>query len=342
VWLVPQALPDNQPKEVAVFGQATEATRLRYTYQALPEGLVPRAIVRLHEFIETKAVKKLQWASGAILTREGARALLRTEPQDRLVMLTVTGPKKARQQLAGLCQAEMRDIHRDIPGLNPTEETQFKGAWVPVAALESDERNRQQTGVVTQKGTVLANPREANDEYSEQPARQEEVWKPVVFISYSKANAAQRRALETQLKILMNEGLVHRVWHDRMIDPGDEWDPKIRRELGGADVVIFLTSAAALATDYITQHELPQALQMRQEQKTEVVPIILEDCRWEPTSLGKLLALPEKGRPISGYGRPATAWNAVAGGLATVFKKLIERRGREDSPKRAKPRPKGT
>src|SRR3954468_20747423 len=104
-----------------------------------------------------------------------------------------------------------------------------------------------------------------------------------------------------------------------MIDPGDEWDPAIQRELGGADVVIFLTSAAALATDYITKHELPKALKMRQEQQTEVVPIILEECRWEPTSLGKLLALPEKGRPISGYGRPATAWNAVAGGLAKVF-----------------------
>ena len=52
VWLVPQALPDVQPKGVEDFGVATDATRLRYTYQALPEGLVARAIVRLHEFIE--------------------------------------------------------------------------------------------------------------------------------------------------------------------------------------------------------------------------------------------------------------------------------------------------
>ena len=34
------------------FRIAPNATRLRYSYPALPEGLVARAIVRLHEFIE--------------------------------------------------------------------------------------------------------------------------------------------------------------------------------------------------------------------------------------------------------------------------------------------------
>ena len=48
VWLVPQALPDVQPRGVEEFGTIADATRLRYTYQALPEGLVARAIVRMH------------------------------------------------------------------------------------------------------------------------------------------------------------------------------------------------------------------------------------------------------------------------------------------------------
>ena len=120
-WLVPQALPDEQPKGAEGFAAAADATRLRYTYPALPEGLVARAIVRLHEFIEQVKGKKQQWGSGAILAREGARALLRTEPQDRQVMITVTGSEKARRQLAGLCQAEMREIHAGIAGLDPVK-----------------------------------------------------------------------------------------------------------------------------------------------------------------------------------------------------------------------------
>ncbi|HEV7406451.1 MAG TPA: COR domain-containing protein [Chthoniobacteraceae bacterium] len=341
VWLVPQALPDNQPKEVAVFGQATEATRLRYTYQALPEGLVPRAIVRLHEFIETKAGKKLQWASGAILTREGARALLRTEPQDRVVMLTVTGPKKARQQLAGLCQAEMRDIHGEIPGLDPAEETQVQGEWVATATLEGDERRGQQSGIATKTGTVLVDPAVPNNEYSEKPSRLNEVWKPTVFISYSKSNVTQRKRLESELKILKNEGLLKKGWHDRMIAPGDDWNDVIQRELAEADVVIILASSAALSTDYITDHEIPKALELHEAEKTVVVPIVLEACRWEKTKLGALNALPEKAKPLNHWTRSADAWKIVADGLAVVFQKLMERREHEGARKRAKRRPKG-
>jgi internalin A len=204
MWLVPQALPIGQPKGVESFAKEPEATHLRYTYEALPEGLVARAIVRLHEFIEEANGKPQQWASGAVLTREGARALLRAETPLQ-VMITVTGPAKARQQLAGLCQAEMRDINAEIRGLNPLEETKVQGAWVSIATLELDERNKRPTGVsVPTQGTVMIDPKGANDEYSTPPARQKEIWKPAVFISYSKDNLAQRKRLESELKILHN------------------------------------------------------------------------------------------------------------------------------------------
>jgi internalin A len=325
VWLVPQALPDVQPGGLEVFRDAADATRLRYTYQALPEGLVARAIVRLHEFIEEAKGKKLQWASGAILTREGARALVRTEPQDRQVMITVTGPTKVRQQLAGLCQLEMRDIHGEIHGLDPFEETQYVGAWISTSTLEKDEKRGNPTGIPTKdRGTVMVDPAMPNSAYSEVPARSDEVWKPTVFISYSKSNVAQRKRLESELKILKNEGLLANHWHDRMIDPGDEWDEKIQIELEKADVVIILASSFALATNYITQHEIPKALELHTNGDTVVVPLILEACRWDQTPLGPLNALPEKGKPVNKWKPLSDGWKTVADGLAKVFKKLME------------------
>ena len=325
VWLVPQALPDVQPRGVEAFRDAEDATRLRYTYQALPEGLVARAIVRLHEFIEEAKRKKQQWASGAILTREDARALIRTEPQDRQVVITVTGPKKARQQLAGLCQAEMRDIHSEIPGLDPTEETQVQQAWVPTATLEMDELNNRQTGISTkERGTVMVEPEGPNNAYSEKRARFDDVWKPTVFISYSKSNVTQRKRLESELKMLRNEGLVAKVWHDRMIDPGDKWDEKIQTELKEADVVIILASVAALSTDYITDHEIPKAMELQDAAETRVVPLILEKCRWDKTALGRLNALPEKAKPLNKWKPQSDGWKTIADGLAEVFKKLID------------------
>jgi internalin A len=325
---VPQALPDKQPPGVTAFRDATDATRLRYSYQALPEGLVARAIVRLHEFIEEVNDSKQQWASGVVLSREGARALIRTEPQDRQVMVTVTGPVKARQQLAGLCQAEMRGIHAEIRGLDPDEETQVQGTWVATATLEADEQKNQKTGIsIKDKGTVMVDPAESNNAYSEKRARLDAVWKPTVFISYSKSNVNQRKRLESELKILKNEGLLASLWHDRMIDPGDDWDDTIQRELTEADVVLILASHAALATDYITQHEIPKALELHKSDQTVVVPVILENCRWEKTALGTLNGLPEKGKALNTWKPRSDGWHSVANGLATVFEKLMKKGG---------------
>ena len=337
VWLVPQALPDVQPKGVEEFGTLTAATRLRYTYQALPEGLVARAIVRLHEFIEEVNGKKRQWASGAILTREEARALIRTEPQDQQVMITVTGPAKARQQLAGLCQAEMRDIHSEIPGLDPTEETQVQGAWVATKTLEADEKQGRATGISTDRGTVDVDPAGPNNAYSVKPARSEELWKPTVFISYSKSNVTQRKRLESELKILKNEGLLASHWHDRMIDPGNDWDDTIQNKLAEADVVIVLVSVAALATDYITEDEITTALKRHNKGETVVVPVILEACRWDTNGLGELNALPEKAKPLNKWNPPSDGWKTIADGLAKVFQKLMQNGGNKKNPSAARP-----
>ncbi len=336
VWLVPQALPDVQPKGVEEFGTLTDATRLRYTYQALPEGLVARAIVRLHEFIEEVNGKKRQWASGAILTREEARALIRTEPQDQQVMITVTGPAKARQQLAGLCQAEMRDIHNEIPGLDPTEETQVQSAWVATKTLEADEKQGRATGISTDRGTVDVDPAGPNNAYSVKPARSEDVWKPTVFISYSKSNVTQRKRLESELKILKNEGLLASHWHDRMIDPGDPWDDTIQNKLAEVDVVIILVSVAALATDYITEHEIPKALELHNAGQTVVAPVILEACHWEST-LGRLCALPEKARPLTAFNPRSNGWKTIADGLMTVFQNLMQNGGNKKKRSAARP-----
>ncbi len=247
---------------------------------------------------------------------------------------TATTRVCTKQQLAGLCQAELREIHSEIPGLNPIEETQVQGVWVSTATLEADEKRQQPTGISTpDRGTVLVDPTEFNNAYSEKASRSEADWKPSVFISYSKDDVSLRERLERELKILMNEGLLASHWHDRMIDPGDKWDDTIQSQLAEADVVILLVSTAALATDYITKHEIPQALALSKSGKTVLVPVILESCRWAKTALGALNALPDKATPLNKWDPLADGWKCIADGLAKVFEKLIQQGGRLDRPR---------
>ena len=96
------------------------------------------------------------------------------------------------------------------------------------------------------------------------------------------------------------------------------WDETIQGEIEKSDVMIVLVSVDSLATDYITEREIPVAL----ARNKRVIPIILTDCRWAKTVLGSLNALPEKGKPLNEWGNRPKAWRTVADGLAEVFTEL--------------------
>jgi internalin A len=317
-WLVPQALPDTQPEGVENFSAEKDATRLRYTYRALPVSIVPRFIVRTHPFIEGE----LRWASGVVLTLGGARALIRADYVEKQVEITATGPTEARRELAGLAQREFRFINGQISGLNPTEEMLVEGTWVPVRTLEADEKKKDGvTGVATDAGTRMVKSAEKLNELSEEAAR-DDSWKPRIFISYSHTDEAQRKKLELYLKVLATHGVLHEKWDDRKIQPGEDWDRSIKRELEDADVVLLLVSTEALASHYIQTVEMKRALEREAAGECVVVPIILEHCDWKLPELRKLQALPTAAKPVRDWTPQLKGWKDVSDGLRKVFERL--------------------
>jgi hypothetical protein len=151
VWLLPRTQPDQEPGCTGDFRHDANAIRLRYTYQSVPEGLLARIIVRRFDFIEDSREQKLQWRHGVILSRKGARALILLEPQQRQLTITVTGPTKTRRQLAGLCQAEVQELHAGCRGCDPVGEKLEHGAWVALAAVEA-----RQSGTATDESGAPA------------------------------------------------------------------------------------------------------------------------------------------------------------------------------------------
>lgn len=331
-WLVPQALPDEQPADAESFRTAAEATRLRFSYRALPTNIVPQFIVRTHAFLELdKKRERVQWASGAVLARAGARALVRADKYERIVEVTVTGPAEARQQLAGLCQAELRSIHALIRGLNPHEETEVVEAdkdgravrgWVSVKGLEVDEAMQRKSAVTLESvGTVTFDPAKELNEFTK-PAARDDSWKPRLFISYAHGDDRSRKSLETQLKILRSVGAVHEAWSDRCIQPGEDWDRSIKAELESADVVVLLVSNAALASDYIQTVEMKRAIERHAAGEAVLVAVILEQCLWNKGPLAKWQVILPNNKPVL-ESRPQTnGWAAAAEELHKLFDRL--------------------
>jgi internalin A len=360
IWLIPLGLPDNQPGGVEVFGKVppAAATRLRYTYSAVPSGLLAQFIVRTHPLLEPQ----MQWASGTVLTLNEARALVRAVSKTEVEITVINGTPDTRRDLAGLCREELRSLHAQISGLDVKERTEVvaggERVWASVRTLEQDElKGKTASGVETDQGTLEVETKKELDEFGTEAFRLPSglriigegrlfhaagtknvktptvgPLKPIVFISYSHKDERHRKTLELHLEVLKINGLIHKVWHDRRIQPGMDWDQKIQTELEQADVVLFLTSTASLASGYINQDELRPALERYAKKKSVVVPIILERCAWVDTfaaspPLQQLTdptrrvpqALPYDGRPLNEISPRSIGWGQVAEGL----KKLL-------------------
>jgi hypothetical protein len=322
-WLLPQSLPDTQPEGIEAFRDNKGATRLRYRYRALPVSLVPRFIVRTHPLIK----KNLRWASGVVLVLRDAEVLVRADSVEKEIEITVTGGTETRQELAGLALQEFRLINGQIKDLNPQEEMMAEGGWVPLRGLEQDERKGSSTGVVTEHGTVQVNPTEKLNELSAAAARNDS-WKPRVFICYSQKDDAARVRLELHLKILRTRGLLDSARTDQSLNPGDDWDARIKAELERADVIIILVSAAALGTDYIRKVEIPRAMELHEAGQTLAIAVILERCGWADTELGKWQAILPNRKPVRDNKPIRNGWAIVEEKLGEQLeRKCEERRG---------------
>jgi nucleoside 2-deoxyribosyltransferase len=103
--------------------------------------------------------------------------------------------------------------------------------------------------------------------------------KTSVFVSYSHTDADYLDRLLVHLKPLEKSGALD-LWVDTRLRAGDKWKVHIERALERATVAILLVSADFLASDFITDNELPPLLKNAEERGTVVIPVILKPCRF--------------------------------------------------------------
>lgn len=146
--------------------------------------------------------------------------------------------------------------------------------------------------------------------------------KPVTcFISYANQDEHLFKQFETHLKIMRKQGAI-RSWHQGMIAPGDDWRAKTARELAAADVVLLLLSPDFLASDYLDDEHVAQAIRRHERQEARVIPIIVRDCQLTGSPLARLRALPKTGEPLSKWQDVDAFWKAIAIGIQEAIAEL--------------------
>ena len=136
------------------------------------------------------------------------------------------------------------------------------------------------------------------------------------FITYSHKDRKAKGQLRTSLAVMEQQNKLV-TWQDGEITPSDEWHEDISKHLADADILLYLVSAASLASKNCNK-ELVNAL----KGKRPVVAIILEACDWQHHPLSRFEVLPCKGKPINKWSPRSDGWQNVVDGVREVVNEI--------------------
>jgi internalin A len=333
-FLVPEFLGKEQP-DLSAF-EAVEALRFEYRYNILPEGLVPRFIVRARALNQGLP----RWRGGVVLRFGACTAVVKSDVQDRRVAIAVMGEPAESRQLLAVIRSDFEAIHGSIARLQVKEMVPV--SRYPGTVLPYDKLLKLQTAGETRYTDVIGDEvvghdvgallRSIEDPPSVRRQRRDAGDSVRVVFSYAYADTGLRDRLETHLKLLQRTAGIE-TWHGRKMMPGARWVEEIDNEFKSADLILILVSADFFRSDYCYEVELQAALERYQSGQADVIPVILRPCQWNTCWLGKLQALPADGKPVTNWRNRDEAWRSVADGIARAARAILAgKRAKERSP----------
>jgi internalin A len=308
---------------------------LRYRYEILLPGLLPRFIVRTHALSDSAP----HWRHGVVLRHSEARALIRAESdRQELHVFVLSDNAETRRVLVAMVRRELETLHTDMK-IKPVEELELTGEgeqWIGVKALREFEKPEEpmQRLAVQPDGTAEVNvPRELNKLV---PAAARAIDRnpgiapvPVrVFVSYAHDDERQLKRLDLILDILEQQhGLAS--WRDKRLIAGDEWDEEIRHRLEDMDIFLFIASQASMVRPYIRDPELRRAKERHKAGEIEIIAVKLEPCACDDDSfLGRLQRLAPRFKSVAEAPLKSTAWEQVRKDLLPVIQRVREKKNK--------------
>lgn len=98
-----------------------------------------------------------------------------------------------------------------------------------------------------------------------------------VFISYSHQDEQFLSRLLVHLKGVERYTNIS-AWSDAKIDVGGKWKDLIKSEIEACSAAIMIISADFIASDFISENELPPLLQSSHKKGTRIIPVIAKPC----------------------------------------------------------------
>jgi len=328
-YLIPELLGKEEPEEAQLF-TAHECLNFDYQYAVLPEGILPRFIVRSH----TLSRGQNRWRTGVILVYEGCHALVKAEVGDRRVVVRVLGgDAESRRRLLAIIRYDFDRINGEF---KERLEVQSRVPLQdhPETAIDYSKLAAFERAGVMNFPEVIGNDVVSIDVLKllngvDLPSQRTKSLGAItkartVFFSYAHEDESLRDELEVHLKLLQRQGVIS-TWHDRRIIPGSDWEQEIDQYIEDSDIILLLVSADFIASDYCWKKEIKRAMERHRSGEAVVIPVLLRPCDWEKVPFYKLQGLPKDIKPITQWENRDAAWTDVAKGIRATAEASIKR-----------------
>jgi Holliday junction resolvasome RuvABC ATP-dependent DNA helicase subunit len=124
----------------------------------------------------------------------------------------------------------------------------------------------------------------------------------LVFICYSHRDQKWLEQLQSHLApIVRNREFV--LWSDRRIEAGQQWREEVRKAISRAKVAVLLVSPDFLASDFISNDELPPLLRAAQDEGLRILWVPISDCLYRATEIVRYHAASDPARPLDSLPR---------------------------------------
>ncbi len=330
-WFIPGALGEFQPEGVTAEWQKPGGVRLRYIYDPLPEGVIPRFIVMTNLLSEEKP----RWRNGVILEDGRAVALVRRGEKRNHVEVTAFGPEEERLRLLEIIQGNFERIHSDLPDPKPTAELELiglPGIFRNLAELEAAEKRNVPVTVKTVDIEAQVDPTPQLDQTSERAVRAQDRLPLNAFLSYSHEDRKAKSIFQLNLTVMMKKKYIA-PWHDGLIEPGMRWRQEIEENLEKMDVFVGLLTNSFLVSDFIEKVEIKAARKKMAEQGKEFlfILILVDDISLEGLDLSEYQILKPGGKAVCSHTSRKRGFNLAQAELERI---LIRRQGEKKQDKK--------
>ncbi len=303
-YVIPQHL---RGKPEAFTWDNRNEVHLLLDYRFLPKGVFHQFMVEMHRFLVD--ARTLAWDTGALFQREGAKAWVEEVYNENKISVRVSGSQK--QHLLDRIVEQFDAIKEQFPGLIMKKQIHclcsvcLGGEEPHLFDYDTLKRRLQsgkdrvecqvsfeEMGIVDLLGDYFTVEKINRDAH-----RQMITGQPRIFISYAPEDKAFKDEFRKMVAPLEKNGK-WKLWDDRWLLPGDDWNREILRHIEEANIAVLLLTSAFFASDYIYDEEMRRAVERHRRGEMLLIGVIVGDCIFEETPLRDIQIVPKDAAAI--------------------------------------------